>query len=160
MLELVFHDLLNKIGDDPKRLDLQKTPVMAAKAFTELTKGYALEPHLILKKDRIEAPANYNGTIEIPDIPFMSLCEHTFLPFLGMVEIAYEPRAYIAGAGAFGLVVEAFAKRLQLQERLNAEVAEVLFVVLEPKWLRVKMTARHCCMNGQEMRTQVMRGSC
>jgi GTP cyclohydrolase I len=159
MLEVIFNNLLNQIGENPRRQGLEETPVIAAKAFAELTKGYDLQPHLILGKDKIEVPVNYNGTIEIPDIQFMSLCEHTFLPFLGTVDISYEPRGHIVGGGAFALVIEAFSKRLQLQERLNVEIADVLFSVLEPKWVKVQMRARHCCMNGQEMRTQVMRGS-
>ena len=89
----------------------------------------------------------------------MSLCEHTFLPFLGTVSIAYEPRAHIAGVGAFGSVIDAYAKRLQLQEHLTTQIAEVLFAVLEPKWVKVSIQARHCCMKGQEMRTQVTCGT-
>lgn len=158
-LELIFHNLLHKIGDDPKRPGLEKTPLLAARAFSDLTKGYEMEPQSILRREKSDAPAHYSGTIELPEIKFMSLCEHTFLPFLGTVSIAYEPRGHIAGVGAFGSVIDAYAKRLQLQEHLTTQIAEVLFAVLEPKWVRVSIHARHCCMNGQEMRTQVTCGS-
>ncbi|MEI6790499.1 MAG: GTP cyclohydrolase I [Myxococcaceae bacterium] len=155
-LEPCFAELLSKIGEDPKRLGLERTPVLAARAFADLTRGYAVDPVAILKRDRCLAPKNYQGTIEIPNIPFMSLCEHTFLPFLGTVNISYEPRDYMAGAGAFSSMIDAYAKRLQLQEPLTAQIADLLFRVLEPKSVKVQIAAKHCCMNGQEMRTQVI----
>jgi GTP cyclohydrolase I len=158
-LGLIFYSLLDKIADDPKRPGLEKTPLLAARAFSDLTCGYEQEPQSILRHERSDAPAHYSGTIELPHIPFMSLCEHTFLPFLGTVSIAYEPRSHIAGTDAFKSVVDAYAKRLQLQENLTTQIAEVLFTVLEPKWVQVSIGARHCCMNGQEMRTQVTCGT-
>lgn len=158
-LESCFSDLLSKIGEDLNRPGLEQTPVLAARAFTELTQGYALNPALILKREKYLAPKGYQGTIEIPNIQFMSLCEHTFLPFSGTVHIAYKPGNFIGGAGAFTLVVDAYAKRLQLQETLTVQIADLISHVLEPKWLTVEIEARHCCMNGQEMRTQVTHGS-
>lgn|SRR3989338_3006750 len=153
-LESCFAELLSKIGEDPKRPGLAKTPLLAARAFGQLTQGYALDPRAILEREK--AACDYQGVIEIPNIDFMSLCEHTFLPFLGMVNIAYEPRDFIAGAGVFSLLVDACAKRLQLQEPLTSQIANWIFKVLEPKWVKVEIQAKHCCMNGQEMRTQVI----
>ncbi len=157
-LELIFYNLLSKIGDDSKRPGLEKTPLLAARAFSDLTKGYEQEPAVILRRERCGA-STYRGMIEVPNISFVSLCEHTFLPFLGAVNISYEPQVFITGAGAFGQVIDAYAKRLQLQENLTAQIADVIFGVLEPKWVKVEIQARHCCMNGQELRTQVTCGS-
>lgn len=156
-LELCFNNLLNEIGDDPKRIGLEKTPLLAARALMDLTKGYEQDPAAILRQERYEVPANYHGTIEIPEIAFMSLCEHTFLAFLGTVCVSYQPQAYIVGAGAFEKVIEAYSKRLQLQERLNAQVVELIWTVLEPRWVKVHIEAVHCCMNGRRMKTEVKR---
>lgn len=154
-LESCFTELLSKIGEDSNRPGLEQTPVLAARAFAELTQGYVLDPALILKQERRQRPKGYEGIIEIPEIQFMSLCEHTFLPFLGTVNIAYKPRNFIVGAGAFGAITDVYAQRLQLQESLTAQIAHLILAVLEPKWVKVQIQARHCCMNGQKMHTEV-----
>ena len=153
-LELCFKEFLSQIGEDSKRLE--KTPFLAARAFEELTQGYALDPRAILEREKIAC--DYPGTLEIPSIALMSLCEHTFLPFLGTVNIGYKPKHHIAGAGVFKKLVEAYSQRLQLQEPLTAQIADLIFCVLEPQWVQVDIQARHCCMKGQEMRSQVILG--
>jgi len=153
-MESIFKELLQKTGDDLRRPGLENTPLLAARAFEDLTKGYGRDPAAILRQVKIKS--DYSGTIELPELAFMSLCEHTFLPFLGSVNISYQPRGHIAGIGGFKEIIEAFSKRLQLQEKLTTEMAEVIMAVLEPKWVKINILARHCCMNGQEVRTQII----
>ena len=155
--ELCFEKLLECTEDSRKTEELRQTPSMAAKAFSELTEGYGLNPHGILRNARLPLTVPYEGVIEIQDIPFMSLCEHVFLPFYGKAQIRYQPGQYLAGAGAFESLIKAYAHRLQLQENLTAQVADTCFGILEPKWVQVQMEATHTCMKGQRLKTEVTR---
>jgi GTP cyclohydrolase I len=131
-----------------------QTPRLAAQAFGRLTAGYAHSSSQILKTERFPVH-DYRGLVEIPDINFISLCEHTLLPFFGVVSIDYEPGEFLAGAGVFEEIVKVQTRRLTLQEPLTQKIAEILLHGLIASRVQVKIEARHTCMDGRMLRTQV-----
>lgn len=136
--------LFNHIGEDPSREGLQKTPERFAKAMLELTKGYSMTGIEAIGEGVFNSESN--GPVSINDIEFFSLCEHHLLPFWGRVSVAYLPNDKILGLSKVGRVVDVFAKRLQVQERLTAEIGNCLKDAIHPKAVAVTVEAQHMCM--------------
>lgn len=154
-LQAAFESLLKAVAPVDIVKNLPDTPGLAAAAFADLTRGYEQNPAELLERERFSANG-YLGLVEIPNIDFMSLCEHTLLPFVGVVHIAYQPDRYLAGAGVFEELVFAQSRRLCLQEPLTQNIAETILQVLSPKWVQVELEAKHCCMNGRILRTEIV----
>lgn len=135
--------LITLCGDDPERNGLQETPYRVLKAFLEYTEGYHEDPKLHLEKT---FDIRHKGLILIKDIEFYSLCEHHFSPFFGVAHIGYIPKEKITGLSKMGRLVEGYAKRFQVQERLTTQIAEAIEEVLEPEGTMVVVEAKHMCM--------------
>jgi len=135
--------LISLCGDDPERDGLQETPFRVLKAFLEYTEGYHEDPSIHLEKT---FDIHHNGLILIKDIEFYSLCEHHFSPFFGVAHIGYIPKEKITGLSKMGRLVEGYAKRFQVQERLTTQIAEAIEKVLEPEGTIVVVEAKHMCM--------------
>ena len=136
--------LLDRVGEDPKREGLLKTPERAAKAMQFLTHGYDLDAKKILKSAMFKE--DYSEMVIVKDIELYSLCEHHLLPFFGKAHIAYIPNGYIVGLSKLPRVVDVFARRLQVQERLTHEVLNCIEDTLKPLGVAVVIEARHMCM--------------
>ncbi len=139
-----YRFILSGLGEDEKREGLLKTPERAAKAMQFLTHGYELDPAEILKSAMFKE--DYNEMVIVKDIEVYSLCEHHILPFFGKAHIAYIPNGYIVGLSKIPRVVDAFARRLQVQERLTSEVLNCIEETLKPKGVAIVMEAQHMCM--------------
>ena len=135
--------LISLCGDDPERDGLQETPFRVLKAFLEYTEGYHEDPSIHLEKT---FDIHHKGLILIKDIEFYSLCEHHFSPFFGVAHIGYIPKEKITGLSKMGRLVEGYAKRFQVQERLTTQIAEAIEKVLEPEGTIVVVEAKHMCM--------------
>jgi GTP cyclohydrolase I len=143
-LEGVVRDLLGAIGEDPGREGLLRTPHRVAKAYQFLTEGYHKDIHELMNGAVFEE--NYNEMVIVRDIDFYSLCEHHLLPFFGTCHIAYLPAGKIVGLSKLPRIVDVFARRLQVQERMTQQIAEALEEVLKPHGVAVVCEARHMCM--------------
>ena len=139
-----YSDILTSIGEDKEREGLLKTPERASKAIQFLTHGYDLNPREILKSAVFNE--DYNEMVIVKDIELFSLCEHHMLPFFGKAHIAYIPAGKIVGLSKIPRVVDAFARRLQVQERLTQEILEAIQETLEPQGVAVVIEAIHMCM--------------
>jgi len=149
-------------GDDPTRDGLEETPFRVVKAYLEYTKGYREDPKQHLTK---EFEVEHDDIVLIKDIDFNSLCEHHFAPFYGKVHIAYIPSKSVAGLSKFARVVDGYAQRFQVQERLTQQIADAIDEVLQPKAVAVVIEAAHYCMCGRGIKkkdatttTSTMRG--
>lgn len=140
----IIRELLVKIGEDPNREGLVKTPERFADAFTYLTKGYSEDPEQILMNAVFEE--KYDEMVIVKDIDVFSLCEHHLLPFYGKCHVAYIPKGKIVGLSKISRVVEVYARRLQVQERLTCQIAETLMNVLNPAGVACVVEASHLCM--------------
>ena len=136
--------LLKELGEDPGRDGLERTPLRVAKAMRFLTSGYQKNPREILNDALFEV--TYDEMVIVKDIEFYSLCEHHMLPFFGRVHVAYIPKGRVVGLSKIPRLVEMFARRLQVQERLTTEIATTLEGVLKPKGVAVVAEAIHLCM--------------
>lgn len=143
-LERVFRDLLTLIGEDPKREGLLRTPNRVAESYKFLTQGYDQDIHALLNGAIFTE--KYDEMVIVKDIDFFSLCEHHLLPFYGWIHVAYIPNGKILALSKIPRIVEVFARRLQVQERLTQQIADTLFEVLEPDGVAVVAEARHLCM--------------
>ena len=139
-----YHDILGFIGEDPEREGLADTPERMAKAIQFLTHGYALKPAEILKSALFTE--QYSEMVIVKDIELYSLCEHHMLPFFGKAHVAYIPNGQIVGLSKVPRVVDAFARRLQVQERLTHEILECIDSTLKPLGAAVVIEAYHMCM--------------
>ena len=135
--------LIKLCGDDPERDGLQDTPFRVLKAFLESTEGYREDPKLHLEKT---FDIQHKGLILIKDIEFYSLCEHHFSPFFGVAHVGYIPKEKITGLSKVGRLVEGYAKRFQVQERLTTQIAQAIEEVLDPEGTIVMVEAKHMCM--------------
>jgi GTP cyclohydrolase I len=135
---------LEALGEDPAREGLNATPERVAKAYQFLTQGYAMDPEAILKKALFAE--DYSEMILVKDIEIYSLCEHHMLPFFGKAHVAYIPNGHIVGLSKIPRVVDVFARRLQVQERLTLQVRDAIQRVLNPKGVAVVIEAAHLCM--------------
>ena len=145
-----IYDLLREIGEDPEREGLKKTPGRVARAMAEITAGYHMDIDKILNGAFFKA--DYKEMVIVRDISFFSLCEHHMLPFFGKAHIAYIPDGRIIGLSKIPRLVEAFAKRLQVQERLTVQIADTVFKKLRPKGVGVVLEAQHLCMTMRGVR--------
>ena len=139
-----FGDILKLIGEDPEREGLVKTPERAAKAMQFLTQGYEQNAEAILRSALFEE--EYSEMVLVKDIELYSLCEHHMLPFFGKAHIAYIPNGKIVGLSKLPRVVDVFARRLQVQERLTHEILNAIEANLNPLGAAVVIEARHMCM--------------
>ncbi len=139
-----YADILDSIGEDKTREGLLKTPERASKAIQFLTHGYDLSPREILKSALFKE--DYNEMVIVKDIELFSLCEHHMLPFFGKAHIAYIPDGNIVGLSKLPRVVDAFARRLQVQERLTHEILNAIEETLKPHGVAIVIEAVHMCM--------------
>lgn len=160
--EAAIQGLFGLLGENAERDGLQETPFRFIKALAEHTVGYREDPKLHLEKT---FDVDHQDLVLVKDIPFNSLCEHHLAPFVGKVHIAYIPSDKITGLSKFGRVVEGYAKRLQVQERLTQEIADAIQEVLNPQAVAVIVEAEHTCMSGRGIKkhgattvTSTMRG--
>ena len=143
-IESHYRDILKDLGEDPKREGLKKTPHRVAKALRELTSGYRVDVDAMINGALFTE--SYNEMVLVRDITFYSMCEHHLLPFFGRAHVAYLPNKKIVGLSKIPKLVEIFARRLQVQERLTEQVAETLQAKLKPRGVAVVLEARHLCM--------------
>lgn len=139
-----YFEILSRIGEDVSREGIEKTPERAAKAMQFLTQGYTLDPEKILKEAMFQEA--YDEMVVVKDIELYSLCEHHILPFFGKAHIAYIPDGYIVGLSKLPRLVDVFARRLQVQERLTHDILECINKTLRPKGVAVVIEAVHMCM--------------
>ena len=139
-----YRQLLLEIGEDPDRDGLQRTPERAGKALAELTKGYRMDAKELLNGALFDV--SYDEMVIVKDIEMFSLCEHHLLPFFGKVHVAYIPRKKLIGLSKVARVVEMFARRLQVQERLTKQIADTIQEAIDPAGVGVVIEARHLCM--------------
>jgi len=139
-----YQDILEKIGEDPTREGLIKTPERVAKALQFLTHGYDLNPDEILKSALFKE--EYSEMVIVKDIEIYSMCEHHMLPFFGKAHIAYIPNGTIVGLSKIPRIVDAYARRLQVQERLTIEIRDCIQRTLNPKGVAVVIECTHMCM--------------
>jgi GTP cyclohydrolase I len=144
--------LLTSLGEDPERPGLHETPARVAKAWKHWTSGYAQDPVEILKAFE-DGAEQYNELIVVRNIPVYSHCEHHLAPFFGKATIGYLPNGKIVGLSKLTRLVDVFAKRLQVQERMTIQIANALMEALEPKAVGVVVKCRHMCMESRGIRT-------
>ena len=144
--------LINWAGDDPNREGLIDTPKRVARAWKEYCAGYAEDPGLHLSRT-FEEVGGYDEVVLLKDIPFQSHCEHHMAPIVGKAPIAYLPKNRVVGISKLARVLHGYAQRLQVQERLTAEVAKCIWDNLQPHGVAVVIEATHGCMTGRGVRT-------
>ena len=143
-LEALIRQVLIRLGEDPERHGLQRTPVRIANALTFLTSGYKQTVEEVVE-DAI-FPDDCNEMVIVKDVEFYSQCEHHMLPFFGRVHVGYVPDGKIIGLSKIARIVDVFARRLQVQERMTGQIAEGLMEILAPRGVGVVVEARHFCM--------------
>jgi GTP cyclohydrolase I len=148
----MYKNILDDVGENPTREGLLKTPVRAAKAMQFLTQGYDLNPAEILRSAMFKE--DYSQMVIVKDIEVYSLCEHHLLPFFGKAHIAYIPNGQIVGLSKLPRVVDAFARRLQVQERLTNEIRDCIQDTLKPLGVAVVIECSHLCMQMRGIQKQ------
>jgi GTP cyclohydrolase I len=151
-LAALYKDTLALIGEDPARDGLQKTPVRVARAIQFLTQGYSIDPFQILQTARFKE--DYRQMVLVKDIEIYSLCEHHMLPFFGKAHVAYIPNKYITGFSKIARIVDAYARRLQVQERLTTQIKNCIQQTLNPLGVGVVIEAQHMCMSMRGVQKQ------
>lgn len=151
---LMYHykSILELLGEDKDREGLLKTPLRVAKAMQFLTQGYEMDPVAILNSARFKE--EYQQIVLVKDIEIYSLCEHHMLPFYGKAHVAYIPNGYITGLSKIPRVVDAFARRLQVQERLTVQIRDCIQETLNPLGVAVVIEAAHMCMQMRGVQKQ------
>ncbi|MBP9160053.1 MAG: GTP cyclohydrolase I FolE [Flavobacteriales bacterium] len=147
-----YGDILKTLGENPKREGLLQTPMRVAKSLQFLTHGYDLDPAAILRKALFKE--DYSQMVVVKDIEVYSLCEHHMLPFFGKAHVAYIPNGQITGLSKIPRVVDAFARRLQVQERLTNEIRDCIQDTLKPMGVAVVIEASHLCMQMRGVQKQ------
>lgn len=147
-----YKEILRLIGEDPTREGLLKTPERVAKAMQFLTHGYDVNPEEMLRSAMFKE--DYKQMVIVKDIEIYSLCEHHMIPFFGKAHVAYIPNGYIVGLSKIPRVVDAFARRLQVQERLTTQIKEVINNTLKPLGVAVVIEAQHMCMSMRGIQKQ------
>ena len=140
----MYREILSRLGEDPERDGLRATPERVEKALAFLTKGYQEDPAQILHEAMFDV--DYDEMVIVKDIEMFSLCEHHLLPFFGRVHVAYIPKGKVVGLSKIARLVEVFARRLQVQERLTRQIADCLQEAIAPQGVGVVIEARHLCM--------------
>jgi len=143
-LASIYHRVLELIGEDPGREGLLRTPVRVAKAMNFLTNGYNMNAEEILRS--VMFKEEYKQMVIVKDIDIYSMCEHHMLPFFGKAHVAYIPDGYITGLSKIARVVEAYSRRLQVQERLTTQIRNCIQDTLKPLGVAVVIEAQHMCM--------------
>jgi GTP cyclohydrolase I len=139
-----YKSAIKEIGEDPEREGLQKTPERMAKAMQYLTQGYKMDAKEILNSAKFHE--SYSEMVIVKDIELYSMCEHHMLPFFGKAHIAYIPNGYITGLSKVARVVDCFARRLQVQERMTHQILDAIQETLNPLGVGVVIEAKHLCM--------------
>ncbi|HDJ32970.1 MAG TPA: GTP cyclohydrolase I FolE [Bacteroidetes bacterium] len=139
-----YRNILKLLGEDPAREGLLDTPVRVAKAIQFLTSGYDINPSDILSKARFKE--EYKQMVIVKDIEVYSICEHHMIPFFGKAHVAYIPNGYITGLSKIARVVDAYARRLQVQERMTTQIRDCIQETLQPIGVAVVIEAHHLCM--------------
>jgi GTP cyclohydrolase IA len=147
-----YSQILSDIGEDPSREGLVKTPERVAKALQFLTHGYDLKPEQILKSAMFKE--EYSQMVVVKDIEVYSMCEHHMLPFFGKAHVAYIPNGHIVGLSKIPRVVDAYSRRLQVQERLTNEIRDCIQSTLEPMGVAVVIECKHLCMSMRGIQKQ------
>jgi len=143
-LSSIYHRVLELIGEDPDREGLLRTPIRVAKSMKFLTNGYNMNAEEILKSAMFKE--DYRQMVIVKDIDLYSMCEHHMLPFFGKAHVAYIPDGYITGLSKLARVVEAYSRRLQVQERLTTQIRDCIQNTLHPLGVAVVIEAQHMCM--------------
>lgn len=142
--EELVREMLVRLGENPDREGLVRTPARVQKAMQCLTKGYQEDPEALLRKALFTV--SYDEMVIVKDIEMFSLCEHHMLPFFGKVHVAYIPNGKVIGLSKIPRLIEVFSRRLQIQERLTTQIAETIQKTIEPQGVGVVIEARHLCM--------------
>lgn len=150
--EEAVRQLIQWAGDDPDREGLRDTPGRLVRAFEEYFAGYEEEPVEYLQRT-FEEVAGYDEVVLLREIPFVSHCEHHIAPIIGNASVAYLPQNRVVGISKLARVVQAYARRLQVQERLTAEIGDCIDKVLNPMGVAVVIVARHSCMTSRGVKT-------
>ena len=158
-MEKIITELLLKIGENPQREGLVRTPLRVAKAYEFLTAGYRSDIDKIINQAIFSE--DYQEMVLVNDIDFFSLCEHHLLPFYGKCHVGYIPNGKIIGLSKIPRIVDVFARRLQVQERMTNEIADTLMHYLQPAGVAVVVEARHLCMmmRGVEKQNTIVKTS-
>lgn len=151
-LARLYSSILSLLGEDPSREGLQKTPERVAKSMQFLTHGYAMDPLAILQSAKFKE--DYKQMVIVKDIEVYSICEHHMLPFYGKAHVAYIPNGYITGLSKIARIVDAYARRLQVQERLTRQILECIQQALNPVGAAVVIEAAHMCMQMRGVQKQ------
>jgi len=161
-IQKAVSEILLAIGEDLDREGLRETPARVARMYSELVSGMREDPDIHLRSVFTE---NYDEIVLLRDIPFYSLCEHHLLPFIGSAHVAYLPTGRVLGVSKLARIVDSFAKRLQCQERLTGQIADLIMDRLKPMGVAVVLEASHSCMTirgikkpGSTMVTSALRG--
>ncbi|MDC1403136.1 GTP cyclohydrolase I FolE [Crocinitomicaceae bacterium] len=147
-----YKEILSELGENPNREGLEKTPERVAKAMQFLTQGYEQDPDALLRKALFNE--EYSEMVIVKDIELYSMCEHHMLPFFGKAHVAYIPNGTIVGLSKIPRVVDAYARRLQVQERLTIEIRDAIQRVLNPKGVAVVLECSHMCMQMRGVQKQ------
>jgi GTP cyclohydrolase I len=157
-------EILVAVGENPDREGLRRTPQRVAQTYAELFDGLTIDPGSLLEATFTET---YDELVVLKDIPFNSMCEHHLMPFEGRAHLAYLPDGQVVGISKLARVVDAFAHRPQVQERLTCQIADIIMEAVKPKGVAVVMRATHSCMTcrgikkaGSLMVTSAVRGRC
>lgn len=140
----IYKEVLETLGEDPEREGLVLTPERVAKSLQFLTQGYTIKPEEIITSAMFEE--DYQEMVIVKDIDLFSLCEHHMIPFIGKAHVAYIPDKHITGLSKIARVVEAYARRLQVQERLTVQIRDCIHCCLKPLGVAVVIEAKHMCM--------------
>lgn len=155
-VQAAVRTLIEWAGDDPAREGLFDTPSRVARAWKEYCQGYGEDPSVHLSRV-FEEVGGYDEIVLLRDIPFQSHCEHHMAPIIGVAHIAYLPTDFVVGISKLARVLHGYARRLQVQERLTAEVAECIWTHLKPQGVAVVIEASHACMTARGVRTPGVR---
>jgi GTP cyclohydrolase I len=151
-VQAAIRTLIEWTGDDPEREGLRDTPKRVARAWKEYCQGYGEDPAIHLSRI-FEEVGGYDEVVLLKDIPFQSHCEHHMAPIIGKAAIAYLPRNHVVGISKLARVLHGYSRRLQIQERLTAEVAQCIWDNLKPHGVAVVIDASHACMTARGVRT-------
>ena len=151
-LQNAFREIIEKCGENPNREGLLKTPERASKAMQFLTQGYDLDPRAILESALFHE--SYSEMVIVKDIEVYSLCEHHMLPFFGSAHVAYIPNGTIVGLSKIPRIIDAFSRRLQVQERLTIEIRDCIQMALNPLGVAVVLECKHMCMQMRGVQKQ------
>jgi GTP cyclohydrolase I len=142
-IEDAIHEILVSVGEDPEREGLQRTPERVARMYRELLAGYRQDPVALINDALFEV--DYDEMVLVKEIEYYSLCEHHLLPFYGVAHVAYIPKGRVIGLSKIPRIVDLFARRLQVQERMTRQIAEFLDAALHPKGVAVVIEGAHLC---------------